>query len=333
MKSIITTLLLLSGVTVFGHGGEVHTSAPSNTSRSDFGSSSGAESPFSMGFKLRSGYEYGSYLSALPSINSFFGSDELSLNMNYEFQIRNFNESNQSTSQASDYQDQDYNNRFVARVKKSISEKLDFNFVGAYVLNQAVRVARMINDYNYYSLNSNLAYKLENEWSLTAGYLFGVRQFPNGTYLVPTSSPSGVGEPISPTEQPTASDPITLSGVMDNSNEMSLAYGGELGEQTISFQGKYIINNSDVNTRKYNAQIVNISVERFLFARILAQLSYSLENRAFTDRVDKINTADFSIQKDLSARMTILGLARNMQLVSEESSSNWEGYAQLQYAF
>ena len=76
-----------------------------------------------------------------------------------------------------------------------------------------------------------------------------------------------------------------------------------------------------------------MAMERMLFARIFAQISYAIENRSFSDRVDKINSAEFGLQKELSARMTVLGLARNIQLISEESTSNWEGYAQLQYVF
>ncbi len=69
-----------------------------------------------------------------------------------------------------------------------------------------------------------------------------------------------------------------------------------------------------------------------LFARIYAQLSYAVENRTFSERADKINSTEIGLQKELSARMTVLGLARNTQLTSEESTSIWEGYAQLQYS-
>lgn len=332
MKSFFAILISIFSTIVLAHGGHGHSSSPSGTSRTKFSTSSDAENPFSINFKLRSGYEYGSYLGAMPSINSFFGNDELSINLNYEFQMRQFSASQQSVQQ-SDYQDQDYNNHFSALVKKTISEKLNFAVTGEYETSQAVRLARMINDYTYSAVNSNLSYKFDNEWTATGNYLFGVRQFPNGTYLTPTSSPSGIGEPIVPNEQAIATEPVTLSGVLDNQNEVSLSYGGYLGEQTLNFEGKYILNNSDLASRKYNAQAFKIAVEKMLFARIFAQASYSIENRIFLDRSDKINVTELGLQKELSARMSILGLARNTQLTSEESSSLWEGYAQLQYAF
>lgn len=332
MKIFILILFTISALDVFAHGGHTHSSAPSNSSRTKIGAMTENESPFSVGFKLRSGYEYGAYVGAIPSVNSFFGNDELSLNLNYEFQLRQFNTETQA-NQTSEYQDQDYNNRFLAQVKKIISENMSFNLIGEYELNQAVRLARMINDYNYYALNSNLAYQLENEWVLTAGYLYGVRQFPNGTYTVPSGSPTGIGEPISPIEQPSSTNAVTLAGVTDNPNELTLNYGGELGQQNLNFEGKYTINNSDLSSRRYNGQSIKMAMERMLFARIFAQISYAIENRSFSDRVDKINSAEFGLQKELSARMTVLGLARNIQLISEESTSNWEGYAQLQYVF
>ena len=332
MKTLSIVLFIIFSLKVSAHGGHTHSSTPSSSSRTKISSVGDSESPFSVGFKLRSGYEYGAYIGALPSLNSFFGGDELSLNLNYEFQLRQFNTEPQA-SQTSDYQDQDYNNRFLAQVKKTLSEKMSFNLTGEYELNQAVRLARMINDYNYYALNSSLTYQIENEWSLTAGYLYGVRQFPNGTYTVPSGSSTGIGEPISPTEQPSANAAVTLAGVTDNPNEMTLSYGGELGEQTLNFEGKYTINNSDLSTRRYNGQTIKLAMEKMLFARIFAQLSYAIESRTFSERVDKINSTEIGLQKELSARMTVLGLARNIQLTSEESTSTWEGYAQLQYAF
>jgi hypothetical protein len=332
MKILYIILFTVFSSKVMAHGGEVHSSAPSSSSLTKSNFSSNSESPFSVGFKLRSGYEYGVYVGALPSVNSYFGSDELNLNLNYEFQLRQFNSESQ-VNQSSEYQDQDYNNRFSAQVKKTISEKMNFYLGGEYGLNQAVRLARMINDYNYYALNSSLTYQLQNEWSLAAGYLYGVRQFPNGTYTVPTGSSTGIGEPISPTEQPSAGQEVTLSGVTDNSTAMTISYGGELGQQILNFEGKYTINNSDLNSRKYNGQSIKLAMEKMLFARIYAQLSYAIENRVFSERVDKINSTEIGLQKELSARMTVLGLARNTQLTSQESISTWEGYAQLQYAF
>lgn len=332
MKTLSIFLFTIFSLKAFAHDGHSHSSTPSSSSRAKIGSIGDSESPFSVGFKLRSGYEYGAYIGALPSLNSFFGGDELSLNLNYEFQLRQFNTEPQA-SQVSDYQDQDYNNRFLVQVKKIISEKMSFNLTGEYELNQAVRLARMINDYNYYALNSSITYQLKNEWSLAAGYLYGVRQFPNGTYTVPSGSSTGIGEPISPTDQSSTNAAVTLVGVTDNPNEMVLSYGGELGEQTLNFEGKYSINNSDLSSRRYNSQTIKLAIEKMLFARIFAQLSFAIESRTFSERVDKINSTEIGLQKELSARMTVLGLARNTQLTSEESTSTWEGYAQLQYAF
>lgn len=317
---------------VMAHGGEVHTSAPASSSLTNLTFLSNSESPFSIGFKLRSGYEYGGYIGASPIVSSYFGNDELSLNINYEFQLRQFNSEVQA-NQTSEYQDQDYNNLFSAQIKKTISEKMNFYLSGEYGLKQAVRLARMINDYNYYALSSSLAYQLENKWFLTGGYLYGIRQFPNGTYTVPSGSPTGVGEPISPSEQPSASKEVTLSGVTDNSTALTLTYGGELGQQVLNLEGKFITNNSDLNLRQYNGQSIKLAIEKMLFARVYTQLSYGIENRVFSARVDKINRTEVSLQKELSARMTLLGLARNTQLISKESTSTWEGYAQLQYAF
>lgn len=328
MKIIVVILISSLGSFVLAHNGHSHSSSPAGSSRTKFGSSSDNESPLSLSFKVRSGYEYGNYMAGLPSINSYFGEDELNLNLNYEFQIRQF-----SSEQQSEYQDQDYNNHFTAQVKKSISDKVSFSLTGEYVLNQAVRVARMINDNTYTGLNAVAEYRLENEWTLAGGYLFSMRQFPNGTYLVPTSSPTGVGEPITPNEQPTINEPITLAGVTDNLNELSMSIGGDVGSQTINFEGKYILNNSDLGSRKYTAQAFRVALEKMLFARIFAQISYSTESRTFADRTDTVGATELGLQRDLSARMSVLAIARNIQLTSQASGSLWEGYAQLQYTF
>lgn len=327
LSFLLLLIFLVSGSNAYSHGGHAH-SAPANTSRTKFGSSSESESPLSLSFKVRSGYEFGSFVGALPSVNSYFGNEEVSLNLNYEFQARQFD-----SSQPSEYEDRDYNNHFTALAKKTVSDKLNFSLTGEYEVSQAVRIARMINDFNYTALNSNLSYKLENEWTVTGGYLFSMRKYPNGTYLTPSSSPSGVGEPIVPNDQPSATEPITLEGITDNLNEVSLALGGDLGSQTLNLEGKAIINNSDLATRKYNAQALKAGIEKMLFSRIFGQVSYAIESRAFADRTDRIDTLELGLQKDLSARMSVFGIARSTQTVSEENASFWEGYAQLQYAF
>ena len=122
------------------HVGHSHSSAPASSSITKFGTTDG-ESPLSINFKLRSGQEFGQYVGALPSVNSFFGNDEVSLNLNYEFQFRQF-----SSEQQSEYEDRDFNNHVAARIKKSVSEGLDFTMTGEYETSQATRIARMIND-------------------------------------------------------------------------------------------------------------------------------------------------------------------------------------------
>jgi hypothetical protein len=191
----------------------------------------------------------------------------------------------------------------------------------------------MINDFNYYAVNPKLTYQLKNDWQLVAGFSYGIRHFPNGTYVVPSGLRTGIGEPISPEEQPSQNSEITLTGVTDNPNEITLSYGGELGEQSLGIESKYIINNSDLGSRKYNGQSLKLSVEKMLVARIFAQLAYSFENRNFTERTDKIDNIELSLERELSARMTVAGLARNTKVSSEINTSNWEGYAQLQYTF
>ena len=329
MKYILSLFLfcLFQNQKAQAHSGHSHTAAPVATSISKFGAIE-SESPMSIGFKLHSGQEFGQYVGALPSINSFFGNDEISLNLNYELQVRQF-----SSDKQSKYEDRDFNNHFAARIKKSVSEALVFSMIGEYETSQATRIARMINDYNYTVVTSNLMYKFVNEWSLTAGYVYGLRQFPNGTYTIPSSSRSGAGEPIVPGQQVSTNQSITVEGTTDNLNEMVLASAGELGDQTINLETKYILNNSDLASRKYNAQAFKIGLEKMLWSRVFAQVSYGIENRAFSDRSDSLNVAEVGLQKELSARMSISGVARSNQIVSVESSSYWEGYAQLQYAF
>lgn len=134
MKTLIIIPFTIFSLKVFAHGGEVHSSAPASSSLTKSSFSNNSETPFSVGFKIRSGYEYGAYVGALPSVNSFLGDDELNLNLNYEFQLRQFAADSQ-TGQTSEYQDQDYNNRFSAQVKKSISEKMNYYLTGEYGLN------------------------------------------------------------------------------------------------------------------------------------------------------------------------------------------------------
>ena len=184
---VLSFNLLFFNLTIaWAHEGESHGSSPVSSSSTSFGGSSENDSPLSVNFKLRSGYSYGSYFSAIPSLNSYFGDETLNLNLNYEFQMRQF-----SSEVESEYEDRDFNNHASARITKMISDKLSFSLNGVYETSQAVRIARLINDYNSTSVSSNLSYELENEWSLSAGYLYALRQFPNGTYLIPSSSPSG----------------------------------------------------------------------------------------------------------------------------------------------
>lgn len=314
------------------HEGHSHSDSPVASSSSRFAGSVGSESPLSVNFKLRSGYEFGQYIGALPSLNSYFGNEDVSLNLNYEFQFREFG-SEKKPGQESDYQDRDFTNRFSAKAQKSLSAKLDFSITGEYDTSQAVRIARMINDYNHTAVNSNLVYKFEHDWSLAANYIFGLRQFPNGTYLIPSSSPTGIGEPIIPGEQLMANTEVTAVGIADNQNELGLSTTGELGDQTVRLEGKSILNNSDLASRKYSATAFRLALEKMLWSRIFAQASYALENRAFLNRTDNIGTAEIGLQKDLSARLTILGTIRNIQAESIETTSWMEGYAQLQYAF
>lgn len=324
--------VLFSYSYLLAHVGHSHSSVPAASSNKNFTSAIDGESPLSINFKMRSGYEYGQFIGALPSLNSYFGNDEVHLNLNYEFRFREFL-TEETSGQQSQYEDRDFNNYFSARIKKSLSSKLDFTITGEYETNQAVRIARMINDYNYTAVNSNLSYKMQNEWIVAANYLFGLRQFPNGTYLIPSGSSSGIGEPITPGEQISANEPITIEGVADNQNEMTLSASGELGRQTVTFEGRSILNNSDLTSRRYNAQAFRMALEKMLWNRVFGQVYYATENRIFSDRTDQIATAGIGLQKDLSARLSILGSARNNQAESVKNTSWWEGYAQLQYAF
>lgn len=325
---LIAVFILSSHSYLHAHEGHSHSASPAASSSTRFAGSVDSESPLSVNFKLRSGYEFGQYIGALPSLNSYFGNEDVSLNLNYEFQFREF-----GTEQASDYQDRDFNNYFSAKVKKSLSTKLDFSIAGEFNTSQAVRIARMINDSNYTAVHSNLVYRFENDWSLAANYLFGLRQFPNGTYLIPSSSPTGIGEPIIPGQQLPANTEVTAVGITDNQNEMALSTAGELGDQTIRLEGKAVLNDSDLASRKYSATAFKLALEKMLWSRIFAQASYALESRAFSNRTDNIGTAEIGLQKDLSARLSVLGTIRNNQAESIETTSWMEGYAQLQYAF
>lgn len=309
------------------HEGHTHGAAPANSSVFKFAETD-SDSPMALNFKLRSGQEFGQYVGALPSINSFFGNEEISLNLNYEFQVRQF-----SSEQPSEFEDRDFRNHFAARAKKSISEGFEIAFTGGYETNQASRLARMINDYNSTTITTNLSYKFADEWSFGASYLYGIREFPNGTYTIPSASFSGGGEPIVPGEQITANESVTIQGTTDNLNEIVFSINGGVGSQSINFETKYSVNDSDLATRKFSGQALKVGIEKMLWSRIFAQASYALENREFFQRSDRIDTAELGLQKELSARMAISGVARNNQVESIENSSYWEGYAQLQYAF
>lgn len=328
MRVLLGFILFFNLTYTWAHEGESHGSSPVFSSSASLGGSIENDSPLSVNFKLRSGHAFGSYFSVIPSLNSYFGDETLNLNLNYEFQLRQF-----SSEVESEYEDRDFNNHVGAGITKMISDKLSFSLAGAYETSQAVRIARLINDYNFTSVNSNLSYKLENEWSLGAGYQYALRQFPNGTYLIPSSSPSGAGEPIVPNEPASTNSPVTVEGITDNKNEFILSAAGDLGAQTVNLETKYIVNNSDLATRRYSAQAFRAALTKMLWARIFAQASYTIENRIFSDRADNINTAELALQKELSAKMSIAGLARNNQTTNTESGSIWEGYAQLQYAF
>lgn len=325
----LTGMSLFASFAAYAHGGESHGSSPVASSSSKFGNTVENEKPLAVGFKFRSGYEFGQFTGALPSLNSYVGNDEVNLNMNYEFQIRQFN-----SDQASELPDRDYNNHLTGRAKKVLSDSVDFSLTGEYEKREASRLSRMINDYDYTGVNSGLTYKLKNDWSVTGAVATSSRHYPNGTYLIPSSSPTGAGEPIIPGSVTPATSEITLKGVTDTQNEMSVSLGGELGSQTVSFEGRYIANDSDLATRKYNSQALKLAFEKMLWSRILAQVSYSIENRNFSESIGKISTTELGLQKELSARTTLSALARNNENESVSiRTSSWEGYAQLQYVF
>ena len=329
MKIIITALLyVLASSFAYAHNGESHGSSPSASSSSKFGNSVEGESPLSMGVKLRSGFEYGPFTGVLPNLNSYLGSEEINLTLNYEFQVRQF-----SSELASDFPDRDFNNHLSASSKKILSESLVFALTGEYEKRQAVRISRMINDYNYAAVNPSLNYKLNAEWTVVGALTFSSRQFPNGTYLLPSSSPTGAGEPIVPGTTTPATGEVTLVGVTDNQNEAVLSINGDFGGQSLNLESKFISNDSDLNTRKYSGQSLKLAVEKLLWSRILAQISYGVESRDFSDHVDRISTTELGLQKEMSARMSISALFRNNEIAGAIDSSTGEGYAQLQYVF
>lgn len=327
MTKIFILVFCLHSI-VSAHVGHSHGSAPVTSSTTKLGGEASAENPLSVSFKIRAGNEFGEYYSAQPGLNGFFGNDEVNLNVNYEFQLRQF-----SSSPQSEYADRDYKNLFNTTVKKTLSPEVTFSLAADYEKNQAVQLARMINDYDFIGVRSGAAYKMKNEWTFNVNYLMSSRQYPNGTYLMPSSAPSGAGEPITPGQVNPANEAITLQGVTDNQNEAALSIGGDIGSQTLNFEGRYVVNDSDLTSRRYNSQVLKIALEKMLWSRIFAQLSYSIENRIFSERSDKIDVTEFGLQKELSARVSIAGILRNSQLETAESSSTSEGYAQLQYAF
>ncbi len=313
---------------VSAHVGHGHGAAPVASSTTKLGGEASADNPLSISFKIRAGNEFGEYYSTHPGLGAYFGNDEVNLNINYEFQLRQF-----SSGPQSEYADRDYKNFLNTTVKKTLSPEITFSLAGDYEKNQAVQLARMINDYDFIGVRTSLAYKMKNEWTFNINYLMSSRQYPNGTYLVPSSAPSGAGEPITPGQANPANEAISPQGVTDNQNEAAMSIGGDIGSQTMNFEGRYVVNDSDLTSRRYNSQVLRVALEKMLWSRIFVQLSYSIENRVFSERSDKINITEFGLQKELSARVSIAGILRNYQTEAASSSSTSEGYAQLQYAF
>lgn len=313
---------------VSAHVGHGHGAAPVASSTTKLGGEASAENPLSISFKMRAGNEFGEYYSAHPGLSAYFGNDEVNLNTTYEFQLRQF-----SSSPQSEYADRDYKNLFNATVKKSLSPEVTFSLAGDYEKNQAVQLARMINDYDFIGIRSSVAYKMKSEWTFNVNYLMSSRHYPNGTYLVPSSAPSGAGEPIIPGQTNSPNEAVSLQGVTDNQNEAALSIGGDIGSQTVNFEGRYVVNDSDLTSRRYNSQVLKVALEKMLWSRIFAQLSFSSENRVFSERSEKIDVTEFGLQKELSARISVSGVLRTSQTETADSSSTSEAYAQLQYAF
>lgn len=331
---IFTTFaIILLSLTANAHEGHSHSSAPTASARSSFKNSIESESPFSPTLKLRSGYEFGTFASFLPGFNTFLGHDEISLNLNYEFQFREFN-TNQNSQQESSFSDRDFDHHAAAQIKKTLSDNLDFSTTAEYETSEATRLARSINDFYYISINPNLIYKLSEDWHLTGGYTFNQRHYPNGTYLVPLPSPTGAGEPIDPNQDPiTTITPITREGISDVQNQIMLSIDGNLNDTTLHFEGKSLTNNSDLQSREYNALGAKLALERLLLGRLFGQLSYAFENRIFSERTDQVHITELGLQQELSARLSLSGIMRSNQLKTITSTSYVEGYAQVQYAF
>ena len=330
---IIFALLLFISLISDAHEGHSHAATPTATSRSSFKSSIDSESPFAPTLKLRSGYEFGQFAGILPGFNTFFGNEDVSLNLNYEFQYREFSTS-QNAQPQTNYADRDFNNHVSLQVKKSLSDLFDFTTSADYETSQALRLARSINDFQYYSVNPNLIYKLTDDWQLTAGYIFSQRLYPNGTYLIPSIAPTGAGEPIDPNSEPiTTKSPITSEGITDIQNQALMNLSGNLNELLLQFEVKFLTNESDLESRIYNAQGAKIALEKRLWNRLFGQASYSSETRKFAERTDQTHITELGLQQELSARLSISGVARMNQLQTLQSTSYTEGYAQVQYVF
>ncbi len=333
VKAIFIFLMLLLSTSAQAHEGHTH-SSPTAASHTKLGSGSTNSSPLSVGIKLRSGYEFGSYLSGMPSLSTFLGSDELSLTLAYEFQFKEYTAANQQTN--SDYSDRVFNNQLSTLINRKVSDDFALSISFGYEQNEAVRLERALNDSNYTSVNPNISYMFEGGPQVIGGYLFGYRKFPNGTYTTPPTTPSGIGEPINPIPQnSTPASAITTAGIADIRNEFNLILSGELGEQTLSLEGRYLTHNSDVSTREYKGQSLKLSTERMLGATgLFGQAAYAIENRQFSDTDTKIQTTEIGLQKELSARLSISGLATFNTTNTALVSNSWsETYAQLQYAF
>lgn len=331
LRLFLSTYLffLMSFEVALAHEGHSHASTPSISSGlSSVDLASAIESPMTFSFKSRLGHEDGQYSALMPGIYSYFGDDQMSTNLSYEYRFRNF--SNQSTAGGVDY---DNSHKFSTNLKKTISEKYKFLALAEAEQNKSNTPSRSVNNYDYYSISTTLTNLVSTESSASLSYQYSTRNFPNGTYAIPIPHQGLVGEPISPTDSTSAPDEIIKFGVSDAEHGFLLSGSSALGESTLSLEARYAINYSNFKSRQYNARALKVGVDSSLWKKATLLFSQSAESRNYSASKQELYTSELNLVQELGPKLSLLGLVRYNQ-INILAARNWmEGYAQLQLIF
>lgn len=331
MKKIILCFLLNFTLIEKGvaHEGHSHGSTPSTrTSPNSLDLASSIQNPLTFSLKARVGAEDSQYYSYTPGLFSYFGDEQVSTSLSYEFRFRDY-----SSLSGPENKDYDNNHKVSAHFSKYLTEDYKFSALGEGEQNRANTALRAVNNYNNLTVSASLLKTFDTQSSGSLTYQYGTKSYPYGTYSIPLPHQTRIGESISPSEATPTADEATKQGVEDAEHDFAVAGSMSLGPRTVSVESRYILNFSNVKTRKFTGQAVKASIDSPLWKRATLFVSQGIESRSYENDKQEILISELNLLQEINPKLSAIGVARFNQVSQLTARNWWEGYAQLQIVF